>query len=153
MLADEALALEIEIHLQELKDNITAKKLVEYLAHPNVMIRHGITKAISIWIACQHLKAVSYQFTKQKKDNLVMDISALIMSTIVKRSICQNGKSFKHRCTSGRRSMPMTVSGIIEYIMLRADFAYWREQLFPTVGKKTVPMFGCFGKIDLLKTN
>jgi len=48
MLADESLALEIGIYLQELKDDITAKKLVEYLARPDVMVRHGITKAISI---------------------------------------------------------------------------------------------------------
>jgi hypothetical protein len=67
MLADEALALEIGIHLQELKDDITAKKLVKYLARPDVMVRHGITKAISIWTAHRHLKAVGYRFTKQKK--------------------------------------------------------------------------------------
>jgi hypothetical protein len=60
MLADEALALEIGIHLQELRDDITAKKLVEYLAHPDVMVRHGITRVISIRTARRHLKAVGY---------------------------------------------------------------------------------------------
>lgn len=71
----------------------------------------------------------------------MMDMSAPIMSTTVKRSICQNEKSFKHECTSGWRklfkrknhytsvrllyggmmnlsSMPMTIGRIIEYIKM-----------------------------------
>src|SRR6266852_6031651 len=71
-----------------------------------------------------------------------MDTSALIMSTIVKRNTCQNGRNFKHECTSGQRKtfrrkvlylgvgslyggmtnlffMLMTVGGIIGYIKMR----------------------------------
>jgi hypothetical protein len=47
MLVNEDIASDINIHLQELGKNISAKKVVEFLARPDVKERHGITKNIS----------------------------------------------------------------------------------------------------------
>ncbi|KAJ8689997.1 hypothetical protein PTI98_012842 [Pleurotus ostreatus] len=47
MLADEDLVNDICLHLQELGKDITARKLVTYLAQPDVMAKHGITRPIS----------------------------------------------------------------------------------------------------------
>ncbi|KAJ7016567.1 hypothetical protein C8F04DRAFT_1234918 [Mycena alexandri] len=48
MLADEDLAADINLYLQEIGNDITAEKLVQYLARPEVMEKHGITKTISV---------------------------------------------------------------------------------------------------------
>jgi hypothetical protein len=43
-LTDEALVLDITLHLQELGNNITAEKVIEFLAWSDIVERHGITK-------------------------------------------------------------------------------------------------------------
>ena len=47
MLVNEDLASDINLHLQELGKDITAVKIVKFLACPNVKLKHGITKKIS----------------------------------------------------------------------------------------------------------
>jgi len=44
MLADEDLTVDINLHLQELGKNISAMKIVKFLAQPDVKEKHGITK-------------------------------------------------------------------------------------------------------------
>ena len=47
MLVDEDLATDINLHLQELGSNISACKVVDFLARPDVKEKHGITKPIT----------------------------------------------------------------------------------------------------------
>jgi hypothetical protein len=48
MLADENLADDIQLHLQELGSYITADKLVRYLKWPDVRAKHGILHDVSL---------------------------------------------------------------------------------------------------------
>ncbi|KAJ7633972.1 hypothetical protein B0H17DRAFT_1149833 [Mycena rosella] len=48
LLADEDIATDINLYLQEIGNDITAEKVSKYLARPEVMEKHGITKTISI---------------------------------------------------------------------------------------------------------
>jgi hypothetical protein len=48
MLVDEDLAQEINLFLQELGTEITAQKLVNFLAQPEIKAKYGITKDISL---------------------------------------------------------------------------------------------------------
>jgi len=68
MLADEDLMNDINLHFQELRKEITAQKLVEYLARDDVREKHGITKAISERTAQRYLKALGYRWTTQWKE-------------------------------------------------------------------------------------
>lgn len=45
---------------------ITAKKLIAYLAQSGVIEKHGLTKKISIQTACQYLNALGFWFTHEK---------------------------------------------------------------------------------------
>lgn len=67
MLMDEDLASNINLHLQELGKNISAKKIIEFLKRSDVMDKHGITRKISERMACQYLKTLSYHFMAPKK--------------------------------------------------------------------------------------
>ncbi|GLB37418.1 hypothetical protein LshimejAT787_0404690 [Lyophyllum shimeji] len=67
MLADEDLMYDISLHLQELRKEITAEKLVEYLARDDVREKHGITKAISARTARRYLKALGYRWKTERK--------------------------------------------------------------------------------------
>jgi hypothetical protein len=67
MLVDEDLASDINLHLQKLRKNISAKKVVEFLTRPDVMEKHGITRKISKRTACQYLKTLGYHFMSLKK--------------------------------------------------------------------------------------
>ena len=52
MLLDEDLASDINLHLQTLGKEISARKLVAFLARPDVRLKHGITKKILERMAC-----------------------------------------------------------------------------------------------------
>ncbi|KIL55567.1 hypothetical protein M378DRAFT_188659 [Amanita muscaria Koide BX008] len=67
MLADEDIASDIKLYLQELGKDISAKKLVEFLERPDVKDRHSITKSISERTACRYLRTLDYRFTMPKK--------------------------------------------------------------------------------------
>lgn len=67
MLANEYLAEDIQLYLQELGKFITANKLTEYLTCPEIKLQHGITKNISKPTACCYLAALGYRFTCPKK--------------------------------------------------------------------------------------
>jgi len=71
MLVDEDLASNINLHLQELRKNISAKKIVKFLKHPDVMEKHGITRKISERTACRYLKTLGYCFMAPKKGQYV----------------------------------------------------------------------------------
>ncbi|KAJ7460412.1 hypothetical protein B0H11DRAFT_1634522, partial [Mycena galericulata] len=58
MLVDEELKSEINLYLQELGKEITAQKLVEFLARPDIMQRHGITHKISLSTATKYLPII-----------------------------------------------------------------------------------------------
>ncbi|EDR07751.1 uncharacterized protein LACBIDRAFT_327704 [Laccaria bicolor S238N-H82] len=51
MLIDEDLSLDINLYLQEIRKDVSAKKVVSFLAQEEVKQKHGITKAISEWTA------------------------------------------------------------------------------------------------------
>ena len=47
MLVNKDLANDLNLYLQEIGKDVTAKKLAEYLVHPEVKEKHGITRTIS----------------------------------------------------------------------------------------------------------
>lgn len=67
MLVDEDLANDINLYLQEIGKEISARKLMEYLARDEIKERHGITKPISERTARRYLNALGYRFTTPKK--------------------------------------------------------------------------------------
>ncbi len=67
MLADEDLAEDIHLHLQQLGKFITAEELLKYLHRPNVKLKHGIDQDISDTTARNYLHTLGYQFASQKK--------------------------------------------------------------------------------------
>ncbi|KAJ7233607.1 hypothetical protein B0H12DRAFT_1028362, partial [Mycena haematopus] len=67
LLVNEGLCTDIKLHLQEIGNHITAEKVVEFLALPEIMEKHGITRTISIRTARRYLRALGYQYTEIKK--------------------------------------------------------------------------------------
>ncbi|KAJ7080900.1 hypothetical protein B0H15DRAFT_748478, partial [Mycena belliarum] len=67
LLADEDLVNDLNLYLQEIGNNITAEKLVQYLVRPEVVAKHGITRTISVRTARRYLRAMGYRFTEPKK--------------------------------------------------------------------------------------
>lgn len=67
LLVDEDLANVINLHLQELGNQITASKLVNFLARPEIRNKFGIEKKISERTARRYLKALGYRFDHPKK--------------------------------------------------------------------------------------
>ncbi|KAJ7210178.1 hypothetical protein GGX14DRAFT_626618 [Mycena pura] len=67
MLLDEDLVVDINLYLQEIGKDITADKLRLFLARPEVMEKHGITKTISVRTARRYLRALGYRFTAPNK--------------------------------------------------------------------------------------
>ena len=67
MLVDEDLAANINLHLQELGSNISACKVVDFLARPDIKKKHGITKSITEKMARQYLNMLSYRWATPKK--------------------------------------------------------------------------------------
>ncbi|KAF8903966.1 hypothetical protein CPB85DRAFT_1180931, partial [Mucidula mucida] len=71
MLANQDLLQDINLHLQELEKDITALKVVEYLAQPEVKDKYGITKTISLRTAQQYLNALGYRWKEAAKGQYV----------------------------------------------------------------------------------
>ena len=67
MLVDEDLCNELNLYLQELGKDITAEKVAEYLARPEVKEKHGISKTISIRTARRFLNTLGFRFSHPKK--------------------------------------------------------------------------------------
>lgn len=67
LLADEDVATDINLYLQEIGNDITAEKVVKYLARPEVMEKHGITKTISVRTARRYLNALGYRYSQPRK--------------------------------------------------------------------------------------
>ena len=67
MLADEDLAYDLKLHLQELGKNVSAKKIVEFLSQPDVKAKHEITKSISERTASRYLNSLGYRWSSPKK--------------------------------------------------------------------------------------
>ncbi|KAG6886806.1 hypothetical protein C0995_004483, partial [Termitomyces sp. Mi166 len=66
-LVDEDLCNDIMLYLQELGNNITAQKLVEYLSRPEVKKKHGIARSISLRTAQHYLKLLGFCFCPNSK--------------------------------------------------------------------------------------
>jgi hypothetical protein len=67
LLVNEGLATDINLYLQEIGNQITAEKVVEFLSRPEIMEKHGITRAISVRMARRYLHALGYRYTEPKK--------------------------------------------------------------------------------------
>jgi hypothetical protein len=67
MLADEDLAADINLYLQEIGKDITAEKLVLYLGRPDMMEKHGITKSITVRMARWYLNLLGYRYMMPQK--------------------------------------------------------------------------------------
>ncbi|KAJ7079849.1 hypothetical protein C8R44DRAFT_653990 [Mycena epipterygia] len=68
MLVDEELKSEINLYLQELGKDIKAHKLVEFLARPEIMEKHGISRKISVRTAERYLKELGFRRKGQYAD-------------------------------------------------------------------------------------
>ncbi|KAJ7091775.1 hypothetical protein C8R44DRAFT_647193 [Mycena epipterygia] len=73
MLVDEELNSEINLYLQELRKNITAAKRVEFLARPDIMQKHSISRTISIrtaecYLLWMHAKKGQYADGHERPD-------------------------------------------------------------------------------------
>ena len=71
LLMNEDLCQELGLFLRELGKDITALKVQVYLHDPNVMIKHGITKKVSLRTAQQYLHAMGFQWTSAPKGQYV----------------------------------------------------------------------------------
>ncbi|RDB25331.1 hypothetical protein Hypma_007565 [Hypsizygus marmoreus] len=67
MLVDEDLVNDINLYLQELGKEISAQKLVDYLARDDVRAKHGITRSISERTARHYLNTLGYRWASPKK--------------------------------------------------------------------------------------
>ena len=67
MLADEDLCNDINLYLQEIGKEISAKKLVDFLARDDVRSKHGIEKQISKRTAQRYLNTLGYRWSTPKK--------------------------------------------------------------------------------------
>ena len=67
MLADEDLAEDVCLHLQELGKFITAEWLVQYLQCSDVKLKHGIDREVGETTACRYLHELGYCFSHAKK--------------------------------------------------------------------------------------
>lgn len=67
MLVDEDLVNDINLYLQEIGNEISAKKLQQYLASEDVRAKHGISKPICEQTARRYLNTLGYRFTSAKK--------------------------------------------------------------------------------------
>ena len=67
MLADEDLQNEISIYLLSIGNQISAKKLMEFLDQPDIKERHGIEKSISHKTACRYLNSLGYRYKATPK--------------------------------------------------------------------------------------
>ena len=67
MLVDEDLTSDISLYLQELGNNISARKVVDFLATPDIKDRHGITKSITERTARRYLNTLGYRWASPKK--------------------------------------------------------------------------------------
>ncbi|THU85559.1 hypothetical protein K435DRAFT_685271, partial [Dendrothele bispora CBS 962.96] len=68
LLVDENLVNDINLFLQEIGENISAERVVKYLAQPEVMEMHGIDKSISVRTARRYLKTLGFRFAHPKKE-------------------------------------------------------------------------------------
>ena len=69
-LLDEDLASDINLYLQMLGKEISARKLVDFLAWTDVCLNHRIMKKILERMACQYLNALGYRWRSPKKGPL-----------------------------------------------------------------------------------
>jgi hypothetical protein len=58
---DEDLKNDINLYLQEFGKDITAEKLVQFLAREDVVTKHGITSKISLRTAQRYLTVLGYR--------------------------------------------------------------------------------------------
>ncbi|KAF8803034.1 hypothetical protein BYT27DRAFT_7049092, partial [Phlegmacium glaucopus] len=67
MLADENLANEISIYLLSIRNEISAKKLMEFLNQLDIKEKYGIEKSISHKTACRYLISLGYRYRATPK--------------------------------------------------------------------------------------
>jgi len=67
MLVDEDLCNDINLYLQEIGKEISAKKLMDFLAREDVRSKHGIEKQISERTARRYLNILGYRWSSPKK--------------------------------------------------------------------------------------
>jgi len=67
MLMDEDLCNDINLYFQEIGKEISAKKLMDFLAREDVQSKHGIEKQISERTAQRYLNTLRYHWSTPKK--------------------------------------------------------------------------------------
>jgi hypothetical protein len=67
MLADENLQNEISIYLLSIGNEISTKKLMEFLDQPDIKEKFGIEKSISHKTACRYLNSLGYRYKATPK--------------------------------------------------------------------------------------
>lgn len=79
MLTDEKLCGNINLYLQELGSHIAAKKLVQFLAQPEIKEKHRTSKTTTLETGWRYLKKLGLWFTYAKKDNIAMDTNGKML--------------------------------------------------------------------------
>jgi len=67
ILVDEDLTNDISLYLLEIGKEISAKKLMDFLAQEDIQLKHGIKKPISKCTARQYLNTLGYWWSTPKK--------------------------------------------------------------------------------------
>jgi len=71
MLVDKDLCNDINLYLQEIGKQMSAKKLMDFLAHKDIHSKHGIKKPISKRTAQRYLNTLGYRWSTPKKGQYV----------------------------------------------------------------------------------
>ncbi|KIJ08616.1 hypothetical protein PAXINDRAFT_88609 [Paxillus involutus ATCC 200175] len=64
---DESLAADIKTHLQSLGKYIRGQDIVDYLKDPDIQMKHGFTKSISLATAQRWMEKLGYRWRKEPK--------------------------------------------------------------------------------------
>jgi hypothetical protein len=103
MLVDEDLASDINLYLQELGSSISAHKVVEFLAQPDVKEKHGITKSITKRTARQYLNALGFRWASPKKEQYADGHEHA--DVVWYHNPCHSGGRLSLRCRHGQMIM------------------------------------------------
>jgi len=71
LLVKEDLVNEISIYLLFLRNDITAKKLMDFLQQADIKDKHGIERNISHKMVCQYLQALGYHYQSTLKGQYI----------------------------------------------------------------------------------
>jgi hypothetical protein len=104
LLVNKNLCNEISIYLMSIGNEISAKRLMEFLHKPDIKEKYGIEKNISLWTACQYLNTLGYQYRAMLKGQYVNGHEHEDVVSIAIMFSCHDGAGFKKGWLGGMRN-------------------------------------------------